>query len=201
MNKEELDINQELEQMRQDYAALKDRFEKEVIINNHLMDKAFNADARWLFMDKYMTPILSALLIPLTILIGIIKHVPQWFILSVIVLGIISIIGVFWAYKGVKKDDVFNCDIVTAAETIRKFKKRYLILEAIIWTYFLGMMAFGALQIASYNFPAHTLVIRELILALLVIGAAFLDYFLVKRQMKACNDILERLQMKEDAKQ
>ena len=201
MNKEEFDINQELEQMRQDYAALKERFDKQEIINNHLMDKAFNADARWLFMEKYTTPILAALLITLAIVFGIIKYVPRWFIVSLIVFGVISMIGVFWVYKGVKKDAVFNSDIVTAAETMRKFKKRYFIYEAVTWTYFVGTMAFGALQILSYNFPAHTIVIRELILALLVISAALLEYFLVKRQMKACNDILERLQMKEEVKQ
>ena len=38
MNKEEFDINQELEQMRQDYAALKERFDKQQIINEKLME-------------------------------------------------------------------------------------------------------------------------------------------------------------------
>ena len=37
MNKEEFDINQELEQMRQDYAALKERFDKQQIINEQLI--------------------------------------------------------------------------------------------------------------------------------------------------------------------
>ena len=43
MNKEEFDINQELEQMRQDYAALKERFDKQQIINEKLMEKAFKS--------------------------------------------------------------------------------------------------------------------------------------------------------------
>ena len=198
MNKEEFDINQELEQMRQDYAALKERFDKQEIINNHLMDKAFHADARWLFLEKYISPVLAALLIALAIVLGVIKYVPQWIIIAMIAFGVISIIGVLWAYKGVNKEALFNSDIVTATETMRKFKKRYFILEAVTWTYFIGMMAFGALQIASYNFPAHTIVIRELLLALLVISAGLLEYFLVKRQLKARDDIIERLQMRED---
>ena len=40
MNKEEIDINQELEQMRQDYAALKERFNKQQIINKQLIQNA-----------------------------------------------------------------------------------------------------------------------------------------------------------------
>ena len=46
MNKEEFDINQELEQMRQDYADLKERFDQQQIINEQLMEKAFKADVR-----------------------------------------------------------------------------------------------------------------------------------------------------------
>ena len=37
MNKEEFDINQELDQMRQDYAALKERFDRQQIINEILL--------------------------------------------------------------------------------------------------------------------------------------------------------------------
>ena len=40
MNKEEFDINQELEQMRQDYAALKEQFDKQQIINEQLIQNA-----------------------------------------------------------------------------------------------------------------------------------------------------------------
>ena len=46
MNKEEFDINQELDQMRQDYANLKEQFDKQQIINEQLMKKAFKSDIR-----------------------------------------------------------------------------------------------------------------------------------------------------------
>ena len=46
MNREEFDINQELEQMRQDYAALKERFDKQQIINEQLMQNAMKKDLK-----------------------------------------------------------------------------------------------------------------------------------------------------------
>ena len=51
MNKEEFDINQELEQMRQDYAALKERFDKQQIINEQLIQNAMKKDVRRLFLS------------------------------------------------------------------------------------------------------------------------------------------------------
>ena len=36
----EIDINQELEQMRQDYAALKDCYDKQQIVNDQILRKA-----------------------------------------------------------------------------------------------------------------------------------------------------------------
>ena len=74
MNKEELDINQELEQMRQDYAALKERFDKQQIINDRLMEKAFKSDVRWLSADKLSGLIAGALGIPFIIAISIINN-------------------------------------------------------------------------------------------------------------------------------
>ncbi|MBQ2598606.1 MAG: hypothetical protein II580_02940, partial [Bacteroidales bacterium] len=63
MNKEEFDINQELEQMRQDYAALKERFDKQQIINEQLIQNAMKKDVRRLFLSKKSIPVTIALII------------------------------------------------------------------------------------------------------------------------------------------
>ena len=68
MNKEEFDINQELEQMRQDYAALKERFDKQQIINEQLIQNAMKKDVRRLFLSKKSIPVTIALFIIAVIL-------------------------------------------------------------------------------------------------------------------------------------
>ena len=68
MNKEEFDINQELEQMQQDYAALKERFDKQQIINEQLMEKAFKSDIRWLSFDRKSLPVVGVGLVPVRFL-------------------------------------------------------------------------------------------------------------------------------------
>ena len=79
MNKEEFDINQELEQMRQDYADLKERFDQQQIINEQLMEKAFKADVRWLSRDRNSGVIAVILGIPAIIILSIIRKADWWF--------------------------------------------------------------------------------------------------------------------------
>ena len=76
MNKEEFDINQELDQMRQDYANLKEQFDKQQIINEQLMEKAFKSDIRWLTFDKKSTPIAGIALVLVLISFSIWRNVP-----------------------------------------------------------------------------------------------------------------------------
>ena len=99
MNKEEFDINQELEQMRQDYAALKERFDKQQIINEKLMEKAFKSDVRWLSTDKQSGLIAGALGIPLVIVISIIRHIDWWFPAAVSFFIVIAIWAMLRMYK------------------------------------------------------------------------------------------------------
>ena len=68
MNKEERNIDQELEQMRQDYAALKERLDKQQIINEQLMQNAMKKDVRRLFLSKKSIPATIALFIIAVIL-------------------------------------------------------------------------------------------------------------------------------------
>ena len=57
MNKEERNIDQELEQMRQDYAVLKQRFDKQQIINEKLMQNAMKKDVGRMFLSKKTVPL------------------------------------------------------------------------------------------------------------------------------------------------
>lgn len=79
MNKEEFDINQELEQMRQDYASLKERFDKQQIINDKLMEKAFKSDVQWLSFDQTSSVVVGILAIPTIIVLSIVKDLEWWF--------------------------------------------------------------------------------------------------------------------------
>ena len=197
MNKEEFDISQELEQMRQDYAALKERFDKQQIINDRLMENAMKKDVRRLFLSKKMVPLGVACGILATIL-SYIQGMAWWLTLAIIIFSVIFFSGVYWAYKGVREEEIYNGDILSTTETLRRFKKRYIALETGICIYFFAFVVVAVIFMTSMNISVELMWRRGILLALLCVGTLALEYYFAKRLLNACDDIIERLKMKDE---
>ena len=198
MNKEEFDINQELEQMRQDYAALKERFDKQQIINDRLMEKAFKSDVSWLSADKLSGLIVGALGIPLIIVISIIKHIDWWFPAVLSVFIVIVIWAMLRIYRDLSKETLYQEDILSATKKVKRFKQQY-------HKYFFVSMtaavvlagAFAPTIYRSWSTPEQGTKM-VIILVLIVVALCIIGFLYYKRLMKACDSILDRLKMKEE---
>ena len=150
MNKEEFDINQELEQMRQDYADLKERFDKQQIINEQLMQNAMKKDVRRMFPSKKTVPIGIALTL-LAVILCYVQGMAWWLTLSIIIYGVIFIPGVYWAYNGVREEEIYNGDILSTTETLRRFKKRYIIWVTGMFIYFFLFVILATFHMTTMN--------------------------------------------------
>ena len=197
MNQEEFDINQELEQMRQDYAALKERFDKQQIINDRLMEKAFKSDVRWLSADKLSGVVAGALAIPIIIVLSIIKHVDWWFPVAVSVFIVLTLWAMLRMYKNLSKETLYEEDILSATKKVKRFKQQY-------QRFFFVSMAAALALIGAYAPTVyHSWSTPEqgtkmvLILVFIVVALCILGYLYYKRLMKACDSIIEQLQLKE----
>ena len=197
MNKEEFDINQELEQMRRDYADLKDRFDKQQIINEQLMQNAMKKDVRRLFLSKKTVPIGIACAI-LGVILSYIQGMAWWLTLSIIIFSVIFFPGVFWVYKGIREETIYNGDILSTTEALRQFKKRYIVLVAGICLYFFVFVVGATIFMTSMNISAELMWRRGILIALLCVGTLALEYYSAKRLLNACDDIIERLKMKDE---
>jgi ascorbate-specific PTS system EIIC-type component UlaA len=197
MNKEEFDINQELEQMRQDYADLKERFDKQQIINEQLMQNAMKKDVRRMFLSKKTVPIGIALTL-LAVILCYVQGMAWWLTLSIIIYGIIFIPGVYWAYNGVREEEIYNGDILSTTETLRRFKKRYIIWVTGMCLYFFAFVVAGTIYMTSMNISAELMWRRGILVALLCVGTLALEYYSAKRLLNTCDAIIERLKMKDE---
>ena len=197
MNKGEIDINQELEQMRQDYAALKERFDKQQIINEQLMRNAMKKDVRRLFLSKKSAPVGIVLAIVAIILCFVLEF--EWWVpMSLVIYSLIVFPGVFWVYKGINEDTVYNSDILSTTEDLRKFKKRYIVLVAVICILFFAFVVIATIYMTSMNIGTEMMWRRGILIALLCVGTIALEYYSAKRLLNACDDIIERLKMKDE---
>ena len=197
MNKEEFNINQELEQMRQDYAALKERFDKQQITNEQLMQKAMKKDVHRLFLSKKTIPLGIALTI-IAVILSYVQGMAWWVTLSIILFGVIFFPGAFWVYKDVREDDIYNGNVLSTTEILRKFKKRYVVLVAGICIFFFAFVIIATLNMTSMNISTELMWRRAIIIALLCVGTLALEYYSSKRLLNACDDIIERLKMKDE---
>ena len=197
MNKEEFDINQELEQMRQDYAALKERFDKQQIINEQLIQNAMKKDVRRLFLSKKTVPIGIACAI-LGVILSYIQGMAWWLTLSIIIFSVIFFPGVFWVYKGIREETIYNGDILSTTGALRQFKKRYIVLVAGICLYFFVFVVGATIFMTSMNISAELMWRRGILIALLCVGTLALEYYSAKRLLNACDDIIDRLKMKDE---
>ena len=125
MNKEEFDFRQELEQMRQDYAALKERFDKQQIINEQLMEKTFKADVSLLSFDKNSGIIACALGIPVIIILSIIKKQEWWFPTLATLYCLTFLWANLWMHKNLSKDTLYAEDVLSATKKVKRFKQQY----------------------------------------------------------------------------
>ena len=197
MKKEEFDINQELEQMRQDYAVLKERFDKQQIINEQLMQNAMKKDVRRLFLSKKSVPLGIALVI-VAVVLCFVQGFDWWVPLSLVIYSLIVFPGVFWVYKGIREETVYNGDILSTTEALRKFKKRYIILVTVICILFFAFVVIATLDMTSMNISTELMWRRGILIALLCVGTIAMEYYSAKRLITACDDIIDRLKMKDE---
>ena len=198
MNKEERNIDQELEQMRQDYAALKERFDKQQIINEQLMEKAFKSDIRWLSADKLSGIIAGALGIPLIIVISIIRHIGWWYPAVSSVFIVIVIWAMLRIYRDLSKETLYEEDVLSATKKVKRFKQQYHRYFFVSMTAIVILSgAFAPTIYHSWSTPEQGMKM-VLFLVLTVVTLCIIAFFYYKRLMKACDSILGRLKMKED---
>ena len=198
MNKEEFDINQELEQMRQDYAALKERCDKQQIINEQLMEKALRSDIRWLSFDRKSLPVVGVGLVLILIYFSVWRGVPWRYTIPLGLVGIIAVLVIGWIYKNLSLDTLYVEDILTATKKVKRFKQQYLWGTVFAWVAVLGMIGIFSPVIYRIWSPMGKGVTVFVQLAAAIAILAVIGLLFYKRLMKSCDKILERLQMKED---
>ena len=78
--------------MRQDYADLKERFDKQQIVNDYLIQKAMNSDVRRLFLSKRTVPLGIAVLV-VAVILSFVQGYEWWLPVSLIIYALLFFPG------------------------------------------------------------------------------------------------------------
>ena len=121
MNNKEIDINQELEQMRQDYAALKDRYDRQQIVNDQILRNAMKQSGGRLRFNSNLTIALGVAAVAITFAIPQLGLSKPFFFFT-LALMLVALVAAVLASRHLPKLDG---DLVTAATETVRFRKIY----------------------------------------------------------------------------
>ena len=121
MNNTEIDINQELEQMRQDYAALKDSYDKQQIVNDLILKKSMKQAGGRLRFNSNLTIALGVAAVAFAFVIPQLG-LSKLFFFFTLALMMVAVIAAVLASRHLPRLDG---DLVTAATETVRFRKIY----------------------------------------------------------------------------
>lgn len=197
-NQENNNLN-ELDQLKAQYEELKQRFEQQEIVNEHLMKSTIQDNAN--YFSRYRKtvmiayPILAVLGFAYFTFLG--ELLP--FGLSFLLLMVFSIVFELWLTRNVKRQAMENADLLTLSKNMQKLKSGYAVYTVFIMT--LGFMfvlvhilknnGYLTSAIAEYNMvPNYNAIWSICFVGLLLLTFAILAY---RNFVGHCNDVIRQI--------
>ncbi len=198
-NQENNNLN-ELDQLKAQYEELKQRFEQQEIVNEHLMKTTIQDNAN--YFSRYRKtvmiayPILAVLGFAYFTFLG--ELLP--FGLSFLLLMVFSIVFELWLTRNVKRQAMENADLLTLSKNMQKLKSGYAVYTVFIMA--LGFMfvlvhilknkGYLTSAIAEYNMaPNYNAIWSICFVGLLLITFAVLAY---RNFVSHCNNVIRQIE-------
>ena len=197
-NQENNNLN-ELDQLKAQYEELKQRFEQQEIVNEHLIKSTIQDNAN--YFSRYRKtvmiayPILAVLGFAYFTFLG--ELLP--FGLSFLLLMVFSIVFELWLTRNAKQQAMENADLLTLSKNMQKLKSGYAV-------YMVFMLALGFMfilvhilknkgyltsEIAEYNMaPNYNAIWSICFVGLLLLTFAILAY---RNFVGHCNDVIRQI--------
>lgn len=189
-----MDINIELEEMRQQVSLLKEKLDRQELVNDKMLRKTMKTKISSLKVQQY-TEYFSALFV-ITIGSVIFKAMGcSWsFVIGTILYMSVCAVATFIMHRNLNRDDTANGDLLTVAKHAKKLKKDYH-----DWFYFaipsiiLWLAWFGYEQYQIYNDMKMAL---GVFIGALIGGAigGTIGLLMHRKAKNTLNDIIEQIE-------
>ena len=113
------------EEMRNQFAILKDQLKKQEIVSDHLLRETMKAKKSAINSTKRMEYICVAICLVLYPLLGFDNTISPAFIIATCLMVIVSAVATHYIHKPVDKLNFLTDDFTTVARVMAKFKKQY----------------------------------------------------------------------------
>lgn len=185
---------QELEQLRSDYALLKERLDKQEIINDRLMASTFSAKVKEIHSVSWVTYLCGLFVLivaPYSFHYGPL-NLSWYFVIATDIMMLVSMYFTWKWHHDLKNPEAGTLSIKEFAQSVKTLKVRYQnwlkisIPMILVW---IGWM------LAEMYFQMDSLVLTIAMAVALLVGAAFggiLGYSLHRKVVNRCDEIISQ---------
>lgn len=193
MKNDNLSVQDELQQMKSDYEYLKADMDRQVIINRQLMEAVLRSDVGVLDSNRKNTVIGVGAAILVTLAVSYIRGLDMSLAGMIAVLYVLMLIGYVLIYRKLGKIEVGTDNVLSTVTRLRKFKRNYMIVNTLSWVLVAGLMCFAFPEIRATFSTPWLGIAAVAFMGVAVLAGICIQYFVDRKVLGACDDIIDRL--------
>lgn len=193
MQNDNLSMNDELRQMKSDYECLKADMDKQLIVNRQLMEMVLRNNVGVLDSNRktVITSISAAILIILVA--SYIKGLDMCLAGVIAALYVLMLIGYVLIYRRLGKIEYGTDDVLSTVTRLRKFRRNYMLVNAVSWVLVLGLMCFIFPEIYNSFLIQKQGIAAIAFMCVAVVAGICLQYFVDRKVLRTCDNIIDHL--------
>ena len=193
MQNDNLSLQDELRQMKSDYAYLKAEMDEQTIINRQLMERVFRNKVRVLDSNRKtaMTSAGAAMLI--TLVASRIRGLDMRLAGMIAAFYVLMLIGYALIYRKLGKVEYGTDNVLSTVTRLRRFKRNYMIANTVLWVLVIVLMCFLFPEIHNpFRIPERGIAAIAF-MCVAVLAGICIQYFMDRKVLMACDEIIDQL--------
>ncbi len=192
---EPVDINsKELQELKSEFNDLKETLNKQRIVNKELLEQIRKQKTS--FIGKDLTKRMSTDIITIPMIIVICHAVgwPVWFAVAVSIWALIDLIAVLVGRKKFDTQKMLDDDVLTAAKTVKEYKRFYHLSVVIGAIPAVALVAFVLIRIYTQSAPDENMLFPTAIYIFTCVAGVLYAVKTYRKKMEACDNLIESLE-------
>ena len=196
MQNDNLSMYDELRQMKSDYDYLKADMDKQLIINQQLMELVLRNHVDVLDSNRRTTLAGVGAAILITLAASYIKGLDMSLAGMLAAFYVLLLMGYVFIYHKLGKIEYGADDLLSTVTRLRKFKRNYMIVNTVSWVLAIGLMCFIFPAIYNtFRVPERGIAAITFMCVAIFAGIC-IQYFIDRKVLRACDDIIKQLKVK-----
>ncbi len=192
---EPVDINsKELQELKSEFNDLKETLNKQRIVNKELLAQVQKQKASFIGKDLAKRMSMDIITIPMIIVICHAVGWPMWFAAAVSIWALIDLVAVLVGRKKFDTQKMLDDDVLTAAKTVKEYKRFYHLSVVIGAIPAVALVAFVLIRIYTQTAPDENMLFPTAIYIFTCVAGVLYAVKTYRKKMEACDNLIDSLE-------